>query len=64
MPSAEISGKMHKCLRSLAGFLLVLAFLYCHYIFESFVPAWLLVLTLYIFTSIRINFLFIYSLEQ
>ena len=29
----EFSGKIHKCLRSLADFILALASLYCHYIF-------------------------------
>ena len=64
MPSAVISGKIHKFLGSLADFLSTLAFLYCHCIFEPYIPAQLLVLTLYIFTFICINVLWIYNLEQ
>ena len=36
-PSAGFSGKMHAFLRSLADFLLVLAFLLCYFIFDSYV---------------------------
>ena len=36
-PGPKFSGKMCKFLRSLADFLSALAFLYCHYIFESYV---------------------------
>ena len=35
-PSAEFSGKMHRTLRSLAEYLATLAFLCCHYIFDSY----------------------------
>ena len=36
-PSAKFSGTMLKFLRSLTDFLLALAFLCCHYIFDSYV---------------------------
>ena len=58
-----ISGKLRKCLKSLAGFLSALAFLCCHYIL-AMSPAWLLALILYICTCIHTNFWYVYSLEQ
>ena len=36
-PSAKFSGKMHKFLRSLAEYLVSLAFLYCCYIFDLYI---------------------------
>ena len=36
-PSAELSSKMHKFLRSSAQYLTALAFLCCHYIFDSYI---------------------------
>ena len=59
-----ISGKIRKLLRSLAYFLSALAFLCCHYILTHLSPAWPLALTLYMCTSIHMNFWSIYSLEQ
>ena len=50
--SAEFSGKMHKLLRSLADFLLVLAFLCCHHIFDSYVTC----LALSINTAVYVYF--------
>ena len=34
MPSAEFLGKVHKFIRSLAEYLVALAFFCCHYIFD------------------------------
>ena len=34
MPSAEFLGKMHQFIRSLAEYLVALAFFCCHYIFD------------------------------
>ena len=52
------SGKLCKFLRTLAGYLVALAFLCCHYIVDSHI-AWLLALTLYMCTSIHIDFFYI-----
>ena len=64
-PSVEFSDKICRFLRSLADFLLALAFLCCHCIecLTHMLPVLLLALTLYMCTSIYINLFCVYSFE-
>ena len=62
-PLLNSFGKMQKVLTSLADFLSTMAFLCCHYIFDHIYCHYSFIL-LYMCTSIRINFLCDYILEQ
>ena len=54
--SAEFSNKMCKCFRSLAEDLVALAFLCCHYIFDSYIICLTLNFNTVMSTSIHISF--------
>ena len=66
--SAEFSGKIRNFLGSLPEFLSALAFLCCHYMFDSIsfislshiLPGWFLALTLYMCTFIYLNCSFVF----